>query len=777
MPSFPPDLETALAERYRLERQLGRGGMATVYLAYDVKHDRRVAVKVLRHELGAVLGPDRFNREIRLAAQLQHPHILPVHDSGGVGACLWYAMPFVEGESLRDRLTREIQLPIEEALGIAREIGDALTHAHSLGIVHRDIKPENILLTGGHALLADFGIAKAVDESGGDRLTATGLAVGTPAYMSPEQATGTTRLDTRSDIYSLGCVLYEMLAGQAPFVAPTPQAVLARHSIDPVPPLRTLRSSVSPGVEQAVLKALEKVPADRFQTARAFVEALDQPGIVAVPRARRRVVLAGAAGMIVIAAVLGLGVVRGGSRGLEHIGSLAVLPIDNLTGDTNQVYMADALTDEFITDLAQLGALRVIARASVMQYKGTSKPIPQIARELGVDAVLTGSLQRVGDALRISVQLSSAKTGRTIWAHGHDGSVSDILRLQSAVASAAAQQIRVKLTLGERGRLTAGAPAVNPAAYQAYVKGRYWWNRRGRSNLLQAIGFFQEALERDPSYAPAYSGMADAYVQLGYGGHLTPAETFPKARAAAERALELDSSLAEPHASLGFCDLYYEWDWAAADREFRTALALNPNYATAHEWYSLFLAAVGRLEEAQAHSQRAVELDPLSVPIASTAGWIAHYGGKQDEAERRLKDAIAMDTLNPLAHLYLGRVFQSQGKNADAIAEYERLGALRNWVPTVAGMGYVEAAMGNRRGGLRALAQLDSMRRTTYVTAYGVALVYAALGDKDRAFAYLDRAVKERTHWLVWLRRDFRWAPLRADPRFEEIARRVGLPL
>lgn len=242
------------------------------------------------------------------------------------------------------------------------------------------------------------------------------------------------------------------------------------------------------------------------------------------------------------------------------------------------------------------------------------------------------------------------------------------------------------------------------------------------------------------------------------------------------RALELDSSLAEPHASLGFYDLYYAWDWAAADREFQTALALNPNYATAHEWYSLFLAAVGRLEEAQAHSQRAVDLDPLSVPIASTAGWIAHYRGKQDEAERRLKDAIAMDTLNPLAHLYLGRVFQSQGRNADAIAEYERLGGLRNWVPTVAGMGYVEAAIGNRRGGLQALAQMDSIRRTAYVTAYGVALVYTALGDQDRAFAYLDQAVKERTHWLVWLRRDFRWAPLRADPRFEEIARRVGLP-
>jgi serine/threonine-protein kinase len=781
MASLPTDLETALAERYRLERELGRGGMATVYLAHDVKHDRRVALKVLRPELGAALGPDRFNREIRLAAQLQHPHILPIHDSGKSAGFLWYTMPFVEGESLRNRLTRETQLPVEDAVQLIREVANALAYAHAVGVVHRDVKPENILLAGGHALLADFGIAKAVDDVGGDRLTATGIAVGTPAYMSPEQAAGTGRLDGRSDIYSLACVLYEMLAGQPPFVAPTPQAVLARHAIDPVPTLRTLRGSISPAFEDVVVKALAKVPADRFPTARAFVDALERPAAWAPPRARRqRLALVSAAGVLGLAIVAAFGVrsARGrpAAAATGAVGSIAVLPIDNLTGDTAQVYLADAMMDQLITDLAQIGALRVVARTSVLRYRGTTKSTADIGRDLHVDAVLAGSVQRAEDSLRVSVQLNSTATGEALWAQHFDGSMREVLRLQSAVAGAVAQQIQVRLTRAERQRLATVEAAVDPAAYQAYVRGRFWWNRRGEVNLRKAIGFFEQALEIDPTYGAAYSGLADSYLQLGYGSYLSPDEAFPKVRRAATRALELDSTLAEPHASLGFYNLYYEWDWAAADREFRMALALNPNYATAHEWYGLFLTAMGRLDEAESHAARAIELDPLSVPVASTAGWVAYYAGKHDEAERRLRAALAMDSLYPLAHLYLGRVYQARGRFTEAVAEYERVGPLQDWVPTLAGMGSVEAEMGRRRDARQILALLDSLARKRYVTAYGVALVYTALGDKDKAFAYLDKGVRERTHWLVWLRRDFRWAPLRDDPRFEEVAHRVGLP-
>ena len=317
---------------------------------------------------------------------------------------------------------------------------------------------------------------------------------------------------------------------------------------------------------------------------------------------------------------------------------------------------------------------------------------------------------------------------------------------------------------------------MDPVAYDLYVKGLYWWNKRGEPNLKKAIGLFQQALDVDPTYAAAYSGQASAYVQLGYGSYLVPSDAFPKAKAAALRAIELDSTLADPHATLGFYYLYYDWDWPGADREFRTALALNPNYATAHEWYGLYLAALGRLDEAQKQLALATQLDPLSPPIASTAGWVAHYSGKQAEAEARLKGALAMDSLFPFAHLYLGRVLQAEGRNQEAIAEYRRLGPLQSWVPSIAGMGYVDAVEGHRADAMGVLAQLDSIKRTRYVTSYAVALVYTALGEKDQAFAWLNKSVEERTHWLVWLNRDTRWNPLRSDPRFTALLHRVGLP-
>ena len=782
------EIQSALAGRYVLERELGRGGMATVYLALDRKHGRQVALKVLRPEVAQSLGAERFLREIEIVSQLQHPHILGLHDSGTIDwgpetPGLYYAMPYVQGESLRGLLERETQLPVQQALHIAGEVADALEYAHRHGVVHRDIKPENILLSDDHAIVADFGIAKAVTAAGGSKLTETGLALGTPYYMSPESAAGMDRVDGRSDVYALACVLYEMLAGSAPFTGPTAQAILARHSVDPIPSLRTVRGTVHPGVEWAISKAMAKVPADRFATAAEFGEALAHPERApAVESSGRRTLTrwgyAAGAGFLLLAAVILGGVRRQPPDGTPggRINSLAVLPIENLTGDTGQVYIADGITDQLITDLAQLRPLLVIGRTSVMRYRGSTKTAADIARELHVDAVLGGSLQRRGDAIRVSAQLSSARTGQAVWAKSLDGSAKDILRLQSDLAGSVAEAVHLKLSSGERSRLAAAGRPVDPAAHAAYVKGRYWWNKRGATNLNRAIGLFQEALDLDPTFAPAYSGQADAYVQLGYGGYLRPEDAFPKARAAAMRALESDSSLAEPHASLGFYYLYYAWDWAKADQEFQTALTVNPNYATAREWYSLYLAAVGRLGEARAQVNRAVELDPLSVPIASTAGWIAHYSGQQEVAESRLRNALAMDSTSAISHLYLGRVYQAQGKNEKALAEYQATGALRSWVPTIAGMGYVDGALGKRADALRTLRQLDSLTKFQYVTAYAVALVYTGLGEKGQAFAWLNRGVDERTHWLVWLNRDRRWDPLRSDPRFGSLLRKVGLP-
>jgi serine/threonine-protein kinase len=779
-------LRDALADRYPVERPLGRGGMATVYLARDLKHQRSVAIKVLHPELAAGIGTERFLREIRIEAGLQHPHILPLHDSGEADGFLYYVMPYVSGQSLRERLAREGPLPIEDALRIAGEVGDALGHAHERGVVHRDIKPENILLSGGHALVADFGIAKAIEVSGDARLTETGWGMGTPAYMSPEQIVGEP-VDGRSDVYSLGCVVYEMLAGRPPFEAATARAVFTRHQIDPPPSIRGTRPEVAPHIEEAVLTALAKLPDERFPTAGRFLEALrgtgaggPRPRITEVPAAgsphpSRVLVGLAAAGVLAVGGYLVA--VRGdlGLRAAARAISVAVLPLEDLDGDTSTAYVAEGMTDELITNLARISALQVINRRSMSAYRGSGKTPREVARELDVDAVVTGTMQWRGDTVHLTTQVSLAGEDGSRWAQSYDGNRGDLLRLQREIARAVAERIRGELTPADRAGLEP-TPAVAPEALDSYIRARHWLNRRGRANLLRAVDLFNQALDQDPGLAQAYSGVATSYVQLGYASLLPPADAFPKAGAAARRALELDSTLAEPHAVLGFVHLYYDWNWAAADSQFRVAIERNPGDATAHEWYGLYLAAMGRFEEAQRETRRAVELDPLSVAAAATAGWVLHYSGDQREAERQLRIALRMDPTFDIARLYLGRVLQFDGLLDSAVAQFDSLGVMRQWIPNVAGLGYVYGQQGRAADARAVLDRMDSLARREYVTPYAVALVHTALGDRDSAFAWLNRAVEERAHWLVWLNRDRRWAPLRFDPRFAELVRRVDLP-
>jgi eukaryotic-like serine/threonine-protein kinase len=790
----PARLRAALADRYPIERPLGRGGMATVYLARDVKHHRQVAIKVLHPELTAGLGTERFLREIRIEAGLQHPHILPLHDSGEADGFLYYVMPYVAGESLRQRLTRETRLPVEEALQLASDVADALGYAHEQGVVHRDIKPENILLSGGHALVADFGIAKAVEVAGDSRLTETGWGMGTPAYMSPEQILGDA-VDGRSDLYGLGCVLYEMLAGHPPFTGASARAVFTRHQLEPPPSMLGQRPDVPAHIEEALRKALAKHPGDRFSTTGEFLEGLGlpdtrKPGAKLSPRPRlpeprdrlhriKRLwsprllaALAAAAALGAGGYLLALRPWRGGAAA-GSAASVAVLPIEDLGADTSQAYVSEGLTDELITNLAQIKGLRVINRRTMQIYGKSGKTPKEIAHELGVDAVVTGTMQRLSDSVHLTAQVTPAGTDRALWARSYQGSRGDLLRFQREIAWAVGERLR-----GERaGREPAGARAADPDAIDAYIRGRYWWNKRNQAGLLQAIQFFGQALDVDPSFAPAYSGMADAYVQLGYQSLLAPSDAFPKAEAAAQKALELDSTLAEPHATLGYVKMYYAWDWPAADREFRLAIARNPSYATGHEWYGLFLAAMGHYDSALAEEQRAKTLDPLSNAIAGTTGWVLHYSGRQDEAERVLRTALRVDSSFGVGRLYLGRVLQAQGKIDSAIAQYDRVsGPLRRWAPTISGLANLYAQEGRRGDALAMLARLDSMSRTQYITSFAVAVVHVGLRQPDSAFAWLDRAVQERAHWLVWLNRDPRWKPLRGDPRFTSLVQRVGLP-
>ena len=578
-------LRRLLADRYRVERELGRGGMATVYLAHDPRHDRAVALKVLQPALAAALGAERFLREITLAARLDHPHIIPLLDSGEAGGFLYYVMPYVQGESLRDRLNRERQLPVEDALQIARETADALNHAHSLGIVHRDVKPENILLAGSHARLADFGIARAVTAAGGESLTATGVAIGTPAYMSPEQASGEGGVDARTDVYSLGCVLYEMLVGQPPYTGATAEAILARKYFDAPGSIRSVRSTVAREVEAAIIKALAKVPADRYSTAWQFAQALERvrdTPVAPAPATRRfptrRVVLASVGVVLALAATW-----WGGTRRqpvVSPLGSLAVLPFANVSGDPEQDYFASGMTEELISRLAGVPGLTVKSRTSVRRYHESDDPLPRIAAILGVDALVEGSLSRSTDAVRIRVRLVQARPERTVWSRTYDRDLNDALALQSEVARAIAREIGAVVT-PEHERRMARVAALDPIAAEAYFKGRFYWNRRTADDLLRAIRHFEQAIAVDPKYGRAYAGLADCYVLLGYGmmSVLRPLDALPKARAAARQALEIQDDLVEAQTSLAYAETY-EWNWEAAERGFERAIALDRGYGT-----------------------------------------------------------------------------------------------------------------------------------------------------------------------------------------------------
>ena len=455
-------LRADVADRYAIERELGRGGMATVYLAQDLKHHRQVAIKVLKPEIAAALGPERFLREIETTARLSHPHILPLHDSGEANGVLYYVMPFVEGESLRCRLDREKQLPLEDALGIAREVADALSYAHSRDVVHRDIKPENILLEAGHAVVSDFGIARAVSVASGDRLTETGLVAGTPAYMSPEQAMGEPTLGPRTDIYSLACVLYELLAGEPPYTGPTAQAIVAKRLGDPVPRVRRVRDTVPVAVEEALVKALARVPADRFPSAFAFLEALTTPDAA---RASRR--------------------------------SIAVLPFANLSSDPENEYFADGITEDVIAQLSKIGALKVISRTSVIQFKKREQSLREIGERLGVGALLEGSVRRAGNRVRVVAQLIDAETDRHVWAETYDRQLTDIFAIQSDVALQIATALEAELTPDERARIGKHS-AGDLEAYHLYLRGRHCLPVQRRGDRAEPRALPQGDRERPP---------------------------------------------------------------------------------------------------------------------------------------------------------------------------------------------------------------------------------------------------------------------------------------
>jgi eukaryotic-like serine/threonine-protein kinase len=750
MPELMERLSAALTARYRIQRELGQGGMAKVFLAHDLKYDREVAVKVLRPDLAADVGATRFLHEIQTAARLHHPHILPLYDSDQADGLVYYVMPYIKSETLRQRLARERQLPVSEAIQLAREVLDALSYAHGANVVHRDIKPANILLDAGHAVVADFGIARAIGEGE----STTGHVIGTPAYMSPEQIDGSKYLDGRTDIYSLGCVLFEMLVGEPPFRGNTLTAVIANRLSSPIPSARQFRELIPEAVDAAVKKAMAALPADRFATAAQFSEALGTSATVAIA--------VGAAQAMV--------------QEIVAAKSVAVLPFENMSTDPENEYFSDGITDDIIAQLSKISALKVISRTSSMQYKKTTKKITAIAEELGVGAVLEGSVRRAGQRVRIVAHLVDPRSEKHLWGDTFDRNLSDIFEVQSEVAQQITGALSVALSPEEKQRVEKKATG-DADAYNLYLLGRFQANKWSEADVLKGIDYYQLAIAKDPGYAVAYAGLADAFELLSIGfSSKPPVEYLAQAKTMALKALQMDDSLAEAHTSLAYARWLGDLDWQGAEREFKRALELMSSYVMAHEWYAEYLAAIGRHDEALLEAKRAQQLDPLAVPVNRTVGWVLYFARRYDEAIEELRKTLAMNAEFLGARLVLWWAYIAKGAHDQALAdirrEVERPGLRTIKKLTLA---YASAASGNGEEANGILWELEPKLAAENRLALLSAIVFTALDAKDRAFEQLERAYQLREPGLLFLK-VAPWAdPLRSDPRYGAFVEKLGI--
>jgi serine/threonine-protein kinase len=627
-------------------------------------------------------------------------------------------------------------------------VATALGYAHRHNVLHRDIKPENILLQEGEPVVADFGVATAISAAAGDSvyITDRGFVVGTPAYMSPEQASAERDLDGRSDLYSLACVLFEMLAGRPPFVGSGARATMARHAIEPPVPIRSLRPNAPASVESALQRALAKVPGDRFQTMEEFCDALRAPSPPAIP------VTPAPAGR-----------------------TIAVLPFVNSSADPENEYFSDGMTDELITALTKVEGLYVASRTSVFALKDLREDVRTLGARLNVSSVLEGTVRKAGARLRITVQLTSVIDGRTLWSERYDREMADVFAIQDEIAGTIVRTLRSTL-LGDLGDPTPVRYTENVRAYSLYLKGRFWWNRRTQADIAEGIRYFEQAIAEDPRYALAYSGLADSYaLDLDYRG-VPVVEGMERAKAEARKAIELDETLAEAHTSLGWVTFIYDWDWSGAEREFRRALELNPRYATAHQWYAWLLAAMGRFDEALAEGRSAIDLDPASVSGRRSLGWLQYYARQFEPALDNLRRALAMNPTAEETHRLLGLVYLQQGRDDEAAAAFkEALANTSNDAMALAGHGLVAVRRG-RPGEARAILDgLHERGRTRYVSPVALTGLHAALGESDAAFHWLEQAYQERRGWLAYLKIEPLLDGLRSDSRFARLVERMRL--
>jgi len=787
----PDSLTGVVVGRFSIRERLGYGGMGEVYLAEDTKLKRAVALKRIAPHLRADEAyRKRFLKEAEQASGLSGAHVAAIYDVVEEQNEIFLVMEYVDGQNLRQRLRQPISL--QDFLNIAVQCVEAMVGAHERSIIHCDLKPENIMLTASNEIkILDFGVAKRLPRS--DQSSTMDKARGfggTLAYMAPEVLLERA-VDGRADIFSLGVVFYEMLTGQHPFLSDSFVATSDRILREDPVPIDVFNSKVPKPLQHLVARMLAKEPAQRYASASELLPdlrtlqqlttaglSLKLPAYMMPQPWYHRV--SGIAAIVAIVTLAGALAVNLGQRrswfgkpARQPVKSIAVLPLANLSNDPQQEYFADGMTEELISDLAKIEPLRVISRTSVMQYRNANKTLPQIAKELQVDAVVEGSVIRSGNKVRITAQLIEAPTDRHIWAETYDRDMKDVLALQREVADAIVQQIQIHLTPEQEARL-ASSRQVDPKAYEDFLKGRYYWNKRTADSLGTALEYFERAVKEDPTYAPAYAGLADTYDLLGGYGLLPTTTAMQKAKDAAQTALRLDDKLAEGYTSLAGVKFFYlEWD--DVEQDFQRAIALNPGYANAHHWYALYLAAANRNDEAVAQMKIAQRLDPLSLIINANLGWCYYLGGHYDLAIEQLNKTMELDPNFSAVHEYLGQAYLEKGRYEDAISQLQIANRLSKEATLKAELANAYAAAGKRDEALRILQELSHPAKGTHVAAYDLAMVYAGLEDNNSAFLWLQKAAEQHESALANINVHPRFAGLRADPRFAALQQQIGL--
>ncbi len=787
---------------YKILEKLGKGGMGVVYKAEDTKLKRTVAIKFLSPQsLGNEEERMRFVYEAQSAAALDHSNICTLYEIDEAEGQTFIAMAYVDGQNLEEKL-RSGPLAQDEALDIAIQVAEGLQEAHEKGIIHRDIKSANIMITEkGRARIMDFGLAKL---AGRTRLTKVPTIMGTVEYMSPEQTRGEAT-DERTDIWSLGVVLYEMLTGETPFTGNNPASVIYKIINEEPATLSPAKPGLPPELDAVVARAMAKDKEDRYASVREFLEDLrllqdpqTRAGItkkrpstgtirIAKPKFSRRIVVA-AAIVIVLACLVAAAVLllpksepappAAGARtpAADRLPSIAVLPFVDMSAERDQEYFCDGLAEELINALTQLKGLHVVARTSAFSFKGEKRDIRDIGRELNVETVLEGSVRKVGDRLRVTAQLVNVADGYHLWSARYDRGMADIFAIQDEITLTIVDKLKVKLLGGEQARF-AGRPTVDIEAYKLYLKGRWFWNKMTAEGLQDGIRYFEQAIEKAPDYAPAYAGMADAYMNLPLYSTFSPKEAYVKAKAAVEKALEIDNTLAEAHASLAWIKMNYEWDWEGAEAECKRAIELNPGYAIAHRWYAFVLLLTGRFDEAIDEIQTARDLDPLSLVTNRTVGHVYYYAGEYDRALDAIQKTIEMDPNYIYTHLDLGLTYLGKSMPEEALEAFKKEEALsKGWNPVVATwIGIAYAYAGQEDKAREALDDLLKHLEKGYVPPSGMARLYLVLGEKEKGFEWLQKAYEKRDFFLRYLKIERTFDSIRSDPRCDEMLQNMGL--